>query len=467
MAGRAFRLTLIHPCVGRRAGAGRYPSTWKMQPLPPAMLAALAPRDIEIRFYDDRLEAIPFDEPTDLVAISVETYTARRAYQIASEYRGRGIPVAMGGFHATLCPDEVARYCESIVIGEAEESFPELIDDYRHGAAKPVYRAPGRIEKLLVAPDRRIFAGKRYLPIQLVEFSRGCKFVCDFCAIQSAYQATHHCRPVDRVIEEVRRVKRPGQMIFFIDDNLTSNLDAAKELMRALIPLKIRWVSQCDISVAYDEEALALMKRSGCQGVLVGLESLERGNLKTMNKGSNLMRGGPAQAIGNFQRHGLRLYGTFVFGYDHDTEASFASTVEFAVEQSLFIAAFNHITPFPGTPLFARLQQENRLRHPAWWLDDNYRYGDVPFRPANMSAARLASLCAGAREEFYSWHNILKRLRRPVNRREPWMLLNYLAINLMHQIDVSGRHGMPLGDANWRGDILPAQPGAEPCLNFT
>ncbi len=467
MAARPFRLTLIHPCVGRRAGSRRYPSTWKMQPLPPAMLAALAPRDVEIRFYDDRLEAIPYDEPTNLVAISVETYTARRAYQIASEYRSRGIPVVMGGFHATLCPDEVQRYCESIVIGEAEDSFPELIDDYRHGTPRPVYRAPARIDKLLTAPDRRIFRDKRYLPIQLVEFSRGCKFVCDFCAIQSAYEATHRCRPVDRVVDEVRRVKRPGQMIFFVDDNLTSNLDAARELMRELIPLKIRWVSQCDISVAYDDEALALMKRSGCQGVLVGLESLDRGNLKTMHKGFNLMRGGPAEAIANFQRHGLRLYGTFVFGYDHDTETSFARTIEFAVDQGLFIAAFNHITPFPGTPLFERLQREGRLRHPAWWLDDDYRYGDVPFYPANMSPARLASLCAAARADFYSWKNILRRARRPVNRRDPWMLLNYLAINLMHQVDVSGRHGMPLGDDNWRGDILPAQPGVEPCLRFT
>ncbi len=467
MTSRPFRITLVHPCVGRRVGMKRYMSTWKMQPIPPAMLAALTPADVDVQFYDDRLEKISYDEPTDLVAISVETYTARRAYQIASEYRRRGVPVVMGGFHATLCPQEVQRFCESIVIGEAEQVFAELIDDYRFGVPRAIYRSKNLIENLLVSPQRDIFRGKRYLPIQLVEFSRGCKFVCDFCAIQSAYQATHRCRPIDRVIEEVRRVKKPGQMIFFIDDNLTSNIDAAKELMRALIPLKIRWVSQCDISAAYDEEALSLMKRSGCQGVLVGFESLERSNLKTMNKGFNLMRGGPAEAIKNFQKHALRLYGTFVFGYDHDTEDSFSDIIEFAVSQGLFIAAFNHITPFPGTPLYQRLKDENRLCHEAWWLDENYHYGDVPFYPTNMSPESLSRLCIAARKEFYSCKNIIRRARKPVNHHDLWMLANYLAINLMHQFDVSGRDGLPLGDENWRGEITPAQQGGIPCLHFT
>ncbi|MDH3583770.1 MAG: radical SAM protein, partial [Phycisphaerae bacterium] len=299
----------------------RYIRTWKMQPIPSAMIAAMTPDDVDIRFYDDRLEAIDYDAPTDLVAISIETYTARRSYQIASEYRRRGVPVVMGGFHATLCPQEVQRHCESIVIGEAEGVFAELIDDYRHGTARKVYRSTGR-PKLSVQPDRSIFNGKRYLPIGLVEFARGCRFKCDFCAIQSVFKSTQTHRDVDMVTDEVRRVRRPGQMIFFIDDNITSDLKAAKELMRALIPLKIRWVSQSAINVAYDEEALSLMKLSGCQGVLVGFESLDEDSLRTMNKGFNLMGGGPREAMARFRRAGLRIYGTFVFGYDFDTPDS-------------------------------------------------------------------------------------------------------------------------------------------------
>src|SRR5262245_24722337 len=141
---RPFRLTIVHPCVGRYAGMKRYIRTWRMEPIPPAVIAALTPGDVEKRFYDDRLEPIPYDEPTDLVALSVETYTAKRSYQIASEYRRRGVPVVMGGFHPTLFPDEATQYCEAVVVGEAEGVFPEVIDDFRHGRPRRVYRAPSR-----------------------------------------------------------------------------------------------------------------------------------------------------------------------------------------------------------------------------------------------------------------------------------------------------------------------------------
>ena len=203
-----------------------------------------------------------------------------------------------------------------------------------------MYRAARRPRLGRAQPGRSIFRGKRYLPIGLVEYSRGCRFRCDFCAIQSFFDATHTHHPVDRVVEEISRVRRPGQMIFFIDDNICSDIEAAKELMRALIPLKIRWVSQSSINVAFDEEALDLMGRSGCQGLLVGFESLNPDSLGEMNKSFNLMGGGPEKALDNFRRHGLRIYGTFVFGYDADTPETFGETLAFAKDQGLFIAAF-------------------------------------------------------------------------------------------------------------------------------
>src|SRR6478672_1057918 len=163
-----MRVTLIHPCIGRRRGDRGYVRTWQMEPLPAATVAGLTPRDVEVRFYDDRMETIPFDEPTDLAALSVETYTAKRAYQIASEYRRRGVPVVMGGFHASLCPEEVARYAETVVVGEAETLWPEVLDDYRHGRAQKVYRQAGRPSLRGVRPDRRIFRGNRYLSVGLV-----------------------------------------------------------------------------------------------------------------------------------------------------------------------------------------------------------------------------------------------------------------------------------------------------------
>ncbi|MCB1052766.1 MAG: B12-binding domain-containing radical SAM protein [Acidobacteria bacterium] len=439
-----------------------YIRTWQMEPLPVALLAALVPKDVETRFYDDRLEPIPFDEPTDLVCLSVETYTAKRAYQIASSYRQRGVPVVMGGYHATLCPDEVANYCETLVTGEAETVFPQVLDDYRMGKPQARYSAKGPGASAL-QPRRSIYAGKKYLPVHLIEFARGCRFRCDFCAVMSFHQSQHNHRPIDAVVAEIREMN-PRNLVFFIDDNMTCNLDAAKAFMREIIPLNLRWVSQTAIHVAHDEEALALMKRSGCQGVLVGLESLNPANLKTMHKGFNLMQGGAAQALANLRRAGLRIYGTFVFGYEGDTAESIRETVTFAREQGLFIAAFNHITPFPGTPLYRRMQQENRLIYPAWWLDERYRYNEIPFEPHHMSREKLADLCVEARTAFYSWPSILQRAQHRVQWANPRMFFNYFLINWMHQRDISGRNGLPLGDLNWQGQLIPSHQASQLAL---
>jgi len=452
---RPFHLTIIHPCVGRREGSRAYMNTWKMEPIPAALISALTPADVERTFYDDRIEAIDYDRRTDLVAISVETYTAKRAYQIASEFRARGVPVVMGGYHATLCPDEVSEYADSVVVGEAETLFAELIDDYRYGTPRRVYRSEGgRPDPSVVTPDRGLFTGKGYLPIRLIEFGRGCKYRCEFCAVTSFHDGTQTHRRVEHVVRELQRVKRPGQLVFFIDDNITSDLEAAKELMRALIPLKVRWVSQASIEVAFDDEALSLMKRSGCQGVLVGFESLHKATLKKMKKGFNANHGGPPAALARFRKYGLRIYGTFVFGYDHDTEETFEETLRFAQDQGLFISAFNHITPFPGTPLYKRLGKEGRLLMDPWWLDDEYRYGMVPFTPRSMSPERLAARCIDARKRFYGWSSIRRRLGHWVNLRDPLMAFYFVVINAMHQVDVKGRHGLPLGDQNHHVPIL-------------
>src|SRR3990172_3803046 len=252
-----MRLTLIHPSIGRRKDQP-YIRMWQMEPLPPAAIAGLTPRDVDIKFYDDRMERVPFDERTDLVAISVETYTAKRAYQIASEYRKRNIPVVMGGFHATLCPEEVSQYADAVVIGEAETLWDQVLQDAERNTLQTYYRAESRPSLANMRPDRSIYTGKNYLPIGLVEAGRGCHFVCDFCAVQTIFNHTQTRRPADDIFSELEKM-RDKPLIFFVDDNITSNMDQAKAFFRELAKLKIRWVSQASINAAHDEEFLHLI----------------------------------------------------------------------------------------------------------------------------------------------------------------------------------------------------------------
>jgi radical SAM superfamily enzyme YgiQ (UPF0313 family) len=362
----------------------------------------------------------------------------------------------MGGFHPSLCPDEVARHAEAVVIGEAEELWPRVLDDARHDQLEKLYRPESRPGLRGLRPDRTIFRGKRYLPIGLVEAGRGCHFKCDFCAVQTVFSQSQTRRPADEIVAEITTIKRDKKLFFFVDDNITSNLAQAKEFFRALIPLRIRWVGQSSINAAHDDEFLDLLARSGCQGVLIGFESLNPANLAAMNKTFNTAKGGFAKALENLRRHRIRLYGTFVFGYDGDTPGSFEETVDFAERHAMYIAAFNHLTPFPGTPLYRRLEGEGRLLYDAWWLDDRYSYNRIPFQPRGMSPEELQRGCLAARRRFYSWNSIARRGFDAVNRASGFMWRNFWLINAMHRGDVSLRDYYPLGDESWNGPLLPA-----------
>jgi len=448
-----MRLTLIHPAIGHRAGEA-YIRTWQMEPLPIAVLTALTPPDVELVFHDDRMEAIPFDAPTDAVAIPVETYTAARAYQIASEYRRRGVAVVMGGFHATLMPVEVARYADAVVAGEAESVWAEVIDDLRHGRLRRRYDGQ-RLPLGEIRVDRRLFDGKRYLPLGLIETGRGCKFPCEFCAIQTFFSRSYRSRPVEDVVRELTSLKRQKRLFFFVDDNFAGDMKAGRELLPALAKLGVRWITQMSINAAHDQAYLEAMSAAGCIGVLIGFESLDEKNLILMNKRFNAMRGGYSQALANLRRHRIFVYGTFIFGYEHDTSQSFDQAVEFATGEGMYIAAFNHLTPFPGTPLYQRLQQEGRLRFDSWWLDPAYRYNDLPFIPKGMRPQDVTEGCIGARRRFYAWRNIARRSRH--HWRDSFVLRNFFLVNMMHRNEISQRDGYPLGDETWPGPLLQVQ----------
>ncbi len=407
------------------------------------VLAALTPRDWEVRFFDDRIEPVDYDEPTDLAAISIETYSARRGYQIAAQYRRRGIPVVFGGYHATACPEEALEHGEAVCAGEAEGVWTSILEAAVAGRMGGVYRAPSPPSLSGIKVDRRLFAGKHYLPLALVETGRGCPFRCNFCSINAFYGGRYTPRPTVDIIEELRGIKHRD--VFFVNDNMTGDLESARELCHAVKPLKLRWMTQTSVAGLRDEQFVRLMGESGCIAVLIGFESLQCENLASMGKGVNHV-GEYSEVLGNLRQAGILVYGTFVFGYPYDTPDLYQKTIDFACREKMFIAAFNHLVPFPGTPLYSDLASRGRMRWERWWLNDEYYFGQVPFNPERMSADDIEYGCLDARRRFYSYSSIAQRFAdTQCNCASLRNAFRYVSVNLLMRREVTGKRGIKLG----------------------
>jgi len=431
------------PCVGRKVNQ-RYVRSWCMEPLAIATLKALTPDNIDCTFYDDRLEYIQYNDPTDLVAINVETYTARRAYQIAAQYKKRSIPVVMGGFHATLMPDEVEQNSDAVVIGEAENLWSQVINDAALGTLKSRYKSGSQPNLGGILPDRSIYASKKYINLTLIETARGCRFSCEFCSISQFYKSTYRARPIDEIIEEIKLTG--SKRIFFTDDNIAVDKNRTIEFLSALIPLNINWVGQVSVDIANDSKMLSLFKRSGCAGVLIGFESLDTNNLVAMGKNINKVHSNFEGVVSRLRTFGICVYGTFVFGYDNDTEESFLQTLQFAKQTKLFFAAFNHLVPFPGTPLYLRLKNEDRLRYKSWWLSGKYRFGELAFNPNKLTAQQVSNLCFKFRRLFYHPISVIKRgIDFKANCKNLSMAGLFIHQNIATKLDVERRQYLPLG----------------------
>lgn len=426
-----MRIILIRPrfAVGYRSPA-------LMEPLAMAILAALTPKEHEVHVIDERLDENPFVGQADLVAITVCTFSAKRAYAIAADYRRRGVPVVMGGFHPTLLPEEALEHADAVVMGDAEASWPFVLTDAASGRLRRLYAPaiPGPMEA--VQPDRSIFAGKKYLPIRLVQFGRGCPRSCEFCSVRAFYNGGVRHRPVDAVVEEL--ISSRARRVLFVDDNLLSDRDALCGLMEAVLPLKLRWSCQADLGIADDPGLLKLARRSGCQSLLIGFESLDKGNLRQMGKDRNLSCDFE-ERLGRIRRAGIMVNGTFLFGYDNDDPGAISRTLDFALEQKLCLANFNPLQPIPGTPLYERLTLEGRLVYDRWWLEPAYQWHEALIHPRGMTAGQLTEGCRRARERFHSLPGILRRLPSRAHLDSVDNLATYLTANLVSGMDIRAK----------------------------
>lgn len=441
-----MKITFIKPTIGRREHS-LYVDEGRMEPLMLGVLAGLTPADVEVELFDDRMEAIPYDAPTDLAAITVETYTARRAYEIAAEYRARGVPVILGGMHPTLLSDEAARHADSIFLGDAESLWAQVVADARGKRLQPRYQAqPGVAQGGGILPRRDLFAGKGYLPISLMQFSRGCRFACNFCAVSQYFDRRHYLRRVEEVVREIANQGR--RFVFFVDDNIASDRAALAELCHALIPLRIRWISQASLDVTQDDRLMRLMHDSGCLGHVMGFESISHESLRHARKSPNL-RGFDryAREVKVLRDHGMQTWAAFTLGYDGDTRDSIRATLDFALENRFTFAAFNILMPYPGTPLYQSLQEQGRLLYDGrWWLHPAYRFNQAAFVPKHMDPEELTEACHEARARFNSVPGLIRRFSDvKTNLRSLWRAAAYWRYTTLFRKEVYKKHGMRFG----------------------
>lgn len=441
-----MKLTLIKPNMGRMTAGQPYVDEGRMEPLQLGVLAGLTPPDVEVVLYDDRFEEIPYDEPTDLAALTVETFTARRAYEICCEYRQRGVPTMIGGMHPTLLPDEAARHADSIFLGDAEHLWPQVIQDVRQGRLQPTYRSRPGPPQPGTYTRRDIFRGKGYLPITLLQFGRGCRFRCGFCAVSAYFEHTAYQRRIREVVEEIERQER--KLLFFVDDNIVADHQAAKALFRALIPLNIRWVGQGSIDMIADRELMELMVKSGCLGNVIGFESVTEAGLRALNKSPNLAGfDSYRHAICTLEDFGLQTWAAFALGHDQETAESLTRTLDFALEHKFCFAAFNILMPYPRTPWYAQLQAQGRLLYDGcWWLHPEYQFNHAAFVPRNMTPEELTDGCFAMRNTWNRYPTLLKRLfNLKTNMRSLAKMAIFLRYNPLFRKETLKKQGMRLG----------------------
>ena len=415
------------------------------------VIAAYTPEYWDVEIQDEAVRHIDFECPADLVGISIMTCYAPRAYEIAAEFRKRGVKVVLGGVHPTYCPEEALQHADAIVTGEAEDSWPRLVADFEKGRLQRQYNMEGfpSLEQFK-SPRVELLANDAYMTRQCTFTTRGCHFDCEFCSVSPFNGKSTRRRPVAEVVAEIKRVKgwvceelvgrlgrssigqalklaakirfgvEDGGIFAFVDDLHNSNRAYCRELWAALKPLNIKWGCQATLFLGDDEEMVRLAADSGCVSVFVGMESIFEESLGETHKPFNRVKKFEEE-IKMFHDHGIMVNPGIVFGFDNDDESVFERTVEFLVRNRCELAYFNVLTPLPGTPLYTRYNAAGRI------FDRNWAHYDgkyVTFQPARMTPEQLQDGFFWAQHQFYSLSSIFRRLSHTSQRLVPRLIMN-------------------------------------------
>ena len=397
-AGKQFRVESPTAKVPRR----KY---LRFSLLPLTIVAALTPQEFDVTIIDENVEYLDLTRSFDLVGITFMTALAPRAYAIASAFRQQGIPVIAGGYHPTLCPDEVAEHFDAVVVGEAESHWKTVLADWQMGSLKKIYTTDKLCHPKEIPIPRRELTNriaKEYVTVNAVQTGRGCRNTCRYCSITAFHRNSHRSRPLDNVLDELEQLPRN---IMFIDDNIITNRVYARELFKRMIPLRKRWVGQSSIDLADDPELLALAKMAGCIGLFIGIESLDEQNMGQFDKSFNKPKNYKKQ-LSLIHRTGILVFASMMVGGENDTVQSFQNIWKFLQHINADGLQLNIMTPLPGTPLFKQFHDAGRIWDYDW---SNYDFRHVVIEPKLMSRGELQRGADWLYLQFYRFDRICLR----------------------------------------------------------
>lgn len=387
-------------------------------------VAALTPKEHEVEIIDENVEPLNLSIEADIVGITFMTGLANRAYELAAHFRERRIVTVAGGFHPTLNPDEAAEHFDIVAAGQAEGIWPQIVEDIQKGNYRPLYHGDCNLDLSAVPTPRRDLLNKtrrHYATTHAVQTGRGCQHQCKFCSVTAFFQHQHHSRPLDYVLAELRTIPR---YFMFVDDNIIADQEFAKRLFQAMIPMKKRWISQCSIELADDEELLELAWRAGCRGVFIGIESLDETNLAAVEKGFNDSSNYYAR-IAKIRRRGIGVQAGMIVGLDSDDVTVFERDLRFLQKSGIDALQLAILTPHPGTPLREEFEKAGRIVDNDW---SHYDYRHTVIEPKKMTREQLQAGADWLYAQYYRLDRIVWRSLRSVLRIGP--VAAYLAFRL-------------------------------------